>query len=112
MKTIIVTAMFFMSTVALANSGVLDGRAYCRTVASGGMFGQPKGERKHCVSFAKGIATDNANTFFGNHPESAPYQVSENKVSFGFSEYVISADGTYLATIKGSALAGTILVLQ
>lgn len=112
MKKLILTMAMLLSTSAYAYSGALDGKSYCRTVTSDGMFGQPAGERQHCVVFADGIATDNANTFFGNPPESAAYQVIGNEVVFGSSEYTISDDGLSLVTVKGSAVEGTVLTLQ
>ena len=111
MKKAILAAVMLLSASAFADS-VLDGKSYCRTVETGGVFGQPAGKRQHCVSFANGVATDNANTFFGNPPERAAYQVNGNDVVFGSSEYTISADGLSLATVKGSAVEGTVLTLQ
>ena len=46
---------------------VLEGKRFCRAVGDAG---------QHCVSFADGIMRDNANTFFGNPPESIPYALS------------------------------------
>lgn len=63
---------------ALPSQGPFDGQMFCRTVETGGMFGQPKGKRAHCLSFANGAATDNANTFFGNPPSRYPYELREN----------------------------------
>lgn len=112
MKMILSIAALLIAVSAFANSGILDGKSYCRTVVSDGSFGQPAGERQHCIRFSSGIASDDANTFFGNQPESSTYQVNDQKVIFGTSEYDISADGTTLTTVKGSAVAGTVLILQ
>lgn len=68
------------SVSAFAISGSLDGSRYCRSVQTGGMFGQPVGKRNHCVSFKGGRATDNANTFFGNPPETFTYEVFGSKI--------------------------------
>jgi hypothetical protein len=59
----------------------LDGTTFCRKVESDGMFGQHRSVRQHCVSFSLGKMTDNANTFFGNPPETLPYHIeNENEV--------------------------------
>ena len=58
-----------------AREDQLDQKTFCRTVISDGMFGQPKGERSHCVGFQEGQMIDNSNTFFGNPPESHPYRI-------------------------------------
>ena len=92
--------------------GPIEGKSYCRTVETGGMFGQPKGKRSHCVSFNEGIATDNANTFFGNPPTRKRYFVNGDQVKFGDSLYVMSEDFTSLTTVKGSAVEGTVLTLR
>lgn len=64
----------FISAHALAASE-LDGKTFCRMVPTGGLFGQPSGERQHCVAFENGFMTDNANTFFGNPPETIVYDL-------------------------------------
>lgn len=81
-------------------------------IVSDGMFGQPKGERQHCVNFRAGVASDDANTFFGNPPEHSPYTVNGRIVSFGTSKYVIAKDGSDLVTVLGSAVEGTVLDLK
>ncbi len=69
-------ALGFSAAFADDVSGLLDGNTYCRTVQTDGSFGQPVGERQHCVSFANGLMRDGANTFFGNPPSSDKYRVS------------------------------------
>jgi hypothetical protein len=93
------------------SSGSLDGRSYCRTVISDGYFGQPKGERQHCISFKNGVATDNSNTFFGNPPKRYPYATRGLQVMFDNSTYSLSAQKTMLKTIRGSTTAGTVFKL-
>lgn len=61
-------------------AGELDGKEFCRTVQTGGMFGQPVGEREHCVSFNNNVMNDNADTFFGNPPESINYVLVAGKI--------------------------------
>jgi hypothetical protein len=85
------------------SSAVLDGKAFCRSVVSNGAFGQPKGARKHCLSFANGVATDNSNTFFGNPPETVPYRIIGSSVSIGDSRYVLSDDGKTLTFESATA---------
>lgn len=100
-------SLMFASGLLYANQGVLDGRTYCRTVYSDGSFGQPKGKRKHCLIFRKGVVTNTRNTFFGNPPQSYPYQVKGLTVSFD--------DNYYLLDTKGNSLTneeGTVFVLQ
>ncbi len=58
----------------------LNGKSFCRTVETGGYFGQPKGKSEHCVKFENNIMTDNANTFFGNPPSHIQYQVINDKI--------------------------------
>lgn len=113
MKMMIFAATaLLISASAFAQTGALDGKAYCRTVVSEGHFGQPKGERLHCIKFYKGYASDDSNTFFGNPPEFNAYQVSGEKVTFSKYEYSLSADGTTLISVKGSTVAGTVLTLK
>ncbi|HEY8269591.1 MAG TPA: hypothetical protein VIG33_01780 [Pseudobdellovibrionaceae bacterium] len=76
-------SLFFILIAALsafANAGELDGMTFCRKVETGGMFGQPKGTREHCVSFKEDVMTDNANTFFGNPPECFSYTIENSKI--------------------------------
>lgn len=112
MKTILALGALLISVSAFANSGVLDGKSYCRTVVSDGSFGQPAGERQHCINFTNGVASDDANTFFGNPPEYSAYEVNGQKVIFADSEYNLSADGNTLTTVKGSTVEGTVLSLK
>ncbi len=111
-ELMLVVAALIASAPAFAREGELDGNSYCRTVISDGMFGQPKGERQHCVSFKEGVATDSANTFFGNPPERAPYTVKGRIVSFGKSKFVIAKDESDLVAISGSVAEGTVLDLK
>jgi hypothetical protein len=90
----------------------LDGKTFCRVVISDGGFGQPRGERTHCIAFSKGLATDGANTFFGNPPEYFAYNVTGDTVKFGNASYIISADQTQLTAILGSTLPGTVFTLR
>lgn len=90
----------------------LEGKTFCRKIVSDGMFGQPKGERKHCISFSDGIATDGANTFFGNPPESAPYEIRGYTVAFGDSVYEISIYQDEITTLEGSTHEGTVFTLE
>ena len=61
----------------------LDGFTYCRDV-EGGLGTPPNTKSQHCVSFADGQMTDNANTFFGNPSET----IRIKKVN----EVIINAD--------------------
>lgn len=111
MKTCLVFIALSISQFAVANN-LLDNRSYCRTVMSAGHFGQPKGERLHCLVFARGMVTDDANTFFGNPPETWPYQVHGDSVTFDSSEYTLSYNGTVLITAKGATVPGVEFRLQ
>lgn len=104
-------ATLLFSSHAFAGD-VLDGKTYCRTFQSDGSFGQPKGESKHCLSFADGSVTDGANTHFGNPPESFEYNVKGNVVTFEDSKYKISSDHKTLTTVKGSTTKGTKFTLE
>lgn len=74
MKSLFAMALVLCSaSAALATPGALDGKKFCRTIATGGVFGRPRGVGQHCVSFENGEMTDNANTFFGNPPERIQY---------------------------------------
>lgn len=78
MKIVLALLITLSVSAAYATSeeGLLDGNTYCRTIQTDGSFGQPVGERQHCVSFANGKMRDGASTFFGNPPSSAKYRVS------------------------------------
>ena len=79
MKILIVTLLTWTSAIS-AQAGELDGKTFCRTVVSDGSFGQPRGEREHCVVFEEDSMTDTANTFFGNPPETIAYVLVVGKV--------------------------------
>lgn len=96
-----------MTTLAFANTSSLDNKSFCRTFISDGFFGQPSGERQHCLSFSKGHVVDTANTAFGRPPESFQYTVNDNRVLFESAEYTLSEDQTVLTTVTGSTVPGT-----
>lgn len=112
MKSLICFLFLINSNVTFAADNLLDGRTYCRSIISEGMFGQPKGERLHCIQFLQGLATDNANTFFGSPPQQMSYEVNQQIVTLGTSKYEISEDGSELMSISGSTITGTILKLK
>lgn len=91
---------------------LLDGKSYCRTVQSNGMMGQPSGEREHCIEFSEGNATDNANTFFGNPPRSFKYTLKDSIVTFGHYKYGVAKDYSWIVSIAGSTLKGTVFELK
>jgi len=78
-KTTLILALV-LSIPLVAAAGELDGKEFCRTIVSDGMFGQPAGERTHCVRFNDNVMTDDANTFFGNPPESINYVLVSGKI--------------------------------
>lgn len=73
MKMIAALALTLIANAASA-------KTYCRSVQTGGLFGQPVGVRQHCVSINQNSLTDNASTFFGNPPETLPYQIVDGKI--------------------------------
>ena len=95
---LIISALIFLSALPAFSedvSGVLDGNTYCRTVDTGGMFGQPRGEREHCVSFKAGMMRDGANTFFGRPPSRDKYRVvvqTQGKDGSWSDEYTVGVD--------------------
>ena len=112
MKTLITIACILSANSAFALAGPLDGKTFCRQVQTGGMFGQPAGARKNCISFDKGFATDNANSFFGNPPSVEAYQTDGTKVTFGQSSYVLIDQGITMVAVQGSATSGTTYILE
>jgi hypothetical protein len=84
----------------------LDGKEFCRVVETGGLFGQPKGLREHCVSFYEGKMSDNANTFFGNPPTRVDYsivaktKVFTNEDGVETQQFDILNEGTELGVIS------------
>ncbi len=47
----------------------LAGNKYCRVVITDGLFGQPKGEFEHCISFSQNRrVTDNSSALGGTPP--------------------------------------------
>jgi hypothetical protein len=75
-------------------------------------MGQPKGNAKHCLEFANGLARDMASTLFGNAPDVAPYTIDGDTLKFGDSEYKILNQPGFimLVTVKGSTIPGTSFV--
>jgi hypothetical protein len=98
------------SVVLPAPAIVLDGKIYSRTVKTGGLFGQPAGERKHTLAFHAGnLVEDNANTFFGNPPETSPYELQGRDVVIlrdgaEAGRYSLSEDGNQLLSAEGALL--------
>jgi hypothetical protein len=111
MKHLLLAVSLFLSANVFASAaGKLDGNTYCRTVQSGGFFGQPKGERSHCVAFKGGFMTDNANTFFGNPPETLPYKVRGTAVVVYSKHIWQQAYKLVGETLENSA--GAVLTIQ
>jgi hypothetical protein len=79
MKKLIMLSVFGLGALS-AQAGELDGTHFCRKVKSDGSFGQPRGEREHCVSFEEDSMVDNASTFFGNPPKSISYVLVGDKI--------------------------------
>lgn len=73
-----ILGLMIMSSTALA--GVLDDNTYCRTVKMDGAHGERPTTRKHCISFKNDMATDNADTFFGNKSETFNYDLVNGEV--------------------------------
>jgi hypothetical protein len=111
MNKLIIAIGLILSCFQAYGATNLDGRTYCRIVHSESDFGQPIGDRKVCISFNEGLATNTESTFFGNAPLHEEYRVYGNKLVFGSSTYEISADGTTLTTVSGSTTRGTIFKL-
>lgn len=101
-----------LSSTTFAASGSLEDKSFCRTVDSGGFFGQLKGARLNCLPFSSGNAADDSNTFLGNPAKSAEYVVTGNKVTFGISEYDLPNDHSQLTTVKGSTTSGIVYTLK
>jgi hypothetical protein len=107
-KIVTVLSLLLISSTVLA--GDLDGKTFCRSVQSDGMFGQPKGTREHCVSFKNNIMVDNANTFFGNAPDSENYALVDRKIlvikgGSLLSPYSIDENSTQLFNESGAVLS-------
>ena len=94
--------------IALAN------KKYCRMVSSGGIFGQPAGEREHCIKFVDGEkVSDNGSTFFGNPAEQGTYLVNGQAITLTLNgvtgsshneTYTLSADGKSITGEAGAVL--------
>ena len=76
------------------------GKSYQRTFVTEPIFGQPGGEKIHSLSFTEDTVTDNANTFFGNPPETKPYKLDGDIV-------IIDGVQKYRLATNGSNLTGT-----
>lgn len=109
-KTITSEAGAVLTLVEMAE---LANTTFCRKVSTGGLFGQPAGERDHCISFSGSVnVTDNASTFFGNPPELGVYEISGNgimlklkSISGSYSvKYTLSDDGLTLTGDAGAIL--------
>ncbi|MCX6124787.1 MAG: hypothetical protein NTV34_08565 [Proteobacteria bacterium] len=85
----------------------LAGKNYSRIITTGGMFGQPA-QFKHTIRFLSATTVlDNANSAFGNPPETYSYTVSGLVVSINengndVETYTLSQD---LQTLTGTAKA-------
>jgi hypothetical protein len=106
MKSVFIyfTSSIILLLPVLASAGQLDGLTFCRTVKAEGLFGQTSGDWTHCVSFTNNIARDDANTFFGNPPESFHYVVKGDSIIDGDSgkpsSYIIDGDDIMIAESK------------
>ncbi len=97
----IIFCMLMMAQTTFTQ-GSLDGKAYCR----------PVGSKKHCLTFKQGVVWDDANAFFGNPSFWVTYLVSERRVTFEDSEYLLSDDGTTLTVVRASTVPGTVFLLS
>ena len=108
MKKLFILSILVLTAVQ-AQAGILDGKTFCRTVKTDGFFGQPRGSRQHCVSFAKDMMTDNANTFFGNPPETLDYSYVNSEVRVSHNgkvqvAYLVDKSLTKLRSSSGAVL--------
>jgi hypothetical protein len=86
----------------------LADKEYCRMVATGGLFGQPAGQREHCIKFIDGQkVSDNGSTFFGNPPEQGTYAVSGKVVTLTLNSVTGSYNETYTLSADGKSITGT-----
>jgi hypothetical protein len=91
----------------------MTGKVYSRMVATGGLFGQPAGTRKHTIKFLEGSKLiDNSDTFFGNPPATRSYHLNDHVIAIRISDtsserYILSAD---LKTLTGEA--GAVLTIE
>ncbi len=116
-KSIFVAGLLLLTSACSShNSGVgassevlasnkLSGNEFCRIIDTGGMFGQPRGKGEHCVKFLDANKVkDNANTFFGNPPETGTYSVAGKTITLSFENekiYVLSSDGESIRDLEG-----------
>jgi hypothetical protein len=83
------------------------GKTFCRTIPGDGLFGQPKVDREHCVSFTDTTMTDNANTFFGNPPETLAYKIEDDGIYSqrqGQWQFEYRVSGTTIVNSEGAVL--------
>lgn len=105
--------ILFVSHLAIADEGALDGKSYCRTVVySENTFHFPAGEYQHCVSFKDGLGTDNGTAFFESPPYTSAYEVKDGEVTVGVYSYTLSEDKETLTTEFSVVVPGTALTLQ
>ena len=78
----------------LRSVAFFDGYSYCRKV----------GEREHCLTFEDGQMSDNANTFFGNPPETKAYQLIDTDIldAAGGIVYTYSPNDDTIANDAGA----------
>lgn len=87
-------------------SADLAGQKFCRMVSTGGLFGQPVGQRKHCINFIDSVnVIDNATTFFGNPPQSGTYSVAGRVVSISMNGS--SSDEVYILSNNNKTLTNS-----
>jgi hypothetical protein len=77
---------------------ILEGKSFCRVIKSDGLFGQPKMEFHHTVSFTNDRMNDDANTFFGNPPQCAmSYEIRPSDKTNEFIIYRQESDDEQLS---------------
>ncbi len=94
---------------ASAFAGELDGKTFCRLMASDGSFGQPPGNREVCLVFSNVSVRDYNYTLGGNPPLTFPYEIEDGIVKFNGSEYELKLN--YLRA-KSESSEGLIYLLK
>lgn len=79
----------------------INGKTFSRKIISDGLFGQPKGERIHIISFTAGLMNDNSSTFFGNPPNiGIDYELKDTNEN---GVYVVFYDNARTGNLTKSA---------
>jgi hypothetical protein len=106
--TVLTGIAIFFSINSFGQTTVdLDDQSFCRTIISDGLFGQPRGERKVCITFEHGKIFDGSDSLGGMPSQAVSYIRNNNNILVerdGSWEVEYKIDGDTITSALGAVL--------